>query len=66
MTILYNGTNQTLEAPCTIHEIIEKEGKSNMPMMVKLNGKFVVKKDRQNVLLNEGDSLNVLLFMGGG
>ncbi len=66
MNIIYNGNNYFLEAPCTIHEFIEKIGKSKIPMMVKLNDNFLSKKERVGVLLIEGDSLNVVLFLGGG
>ena len=66
MNFLYNGNNNTLEAPCTIHEFLVKIGKSKIPMMVKLNDEALQKKDLENVLLNEGDALNVIFFMGGG
>ncbi len=66
MNILYNGNTHTLEAPCTIHELLEQKGKSAMPMMAKLNGKYIPRKDIKTVLLNEGDNLHLILFMGGG
>jgi sulfur carrier protein ThiS len=66
VNIIYNGNNYFLGAPCTIYEFLEKTGKSTIPMMVKLNGIFLSKKVRGDVLLKEGDSLLVILFMGGG
>jgi len=66
VNFLYNGNNHLLEAPCTILEFLVKIGKSKIPMMVKLNDNFLPKKDLENILLKEGDTLNVILFMGGG
>ena len=66
MNIIYNGNNYFLETPCTICEFLKKIGKSKIPMMVKLNGNFLSRKKRGDVLLNEGDSLNIVLFLGGG
>ena len=66
MNILYNGNNHTLETACTIHELLEKKGKAAMPIVAKLNGKYIPRKDMKTVLLNEGDNLHLILFMGGG
>ena len=66
MNLIYNGNNYYLEAPCTICEFLEKIGKSTIPMMVNLNDNFLPGKERGSVLLNEGDSLNVILFISGG
>ena len=66
MNFLYNGNNHTLEAPRTILDFLVKIGKSKIPMMVKLNDNSVPIKDLGNIMLVEGDTLNVILYMGGG
>jgi sulfur carrier protein len=64
--ILYNGNNYILEYPSTVLEFLEIKGKSNIPKMVRLNDNFLPKNELENTMLKEGDSLNVVLFMGGG
>ncbi|NQT58212.1 MAG: sulfur carrier protein ThiS [Bacteroidetes bacterium] len=66
MKITYNGNIHTIEAPCTIHQFLETVGKVTMPMMAKLNGTLIPGKDMKKFQLNEGDSLSVIIFMGGG
>lgn len=66
MTILYNGNDHAIETPCTVKEFIVEVGKSRIALSVKLNGSFLPKKVWKNVILREGDNLNVIFLMGGG
>ncbi len=67
MNITFNGNNQTIEEPCTIHQFLETVRKTTMPsMMVKLNGTLIPEKNMRDVQLKEKDILNVIIFMGGG
>ncbi len=66
MTITLNGNTIDITAPCTIAEYRRRIGKTNIPLMVKLNGTFITEKDHEQAALQDGDVLTMVLFMGGG
>lgn len=66
MTIIHNGNKIDINAPCTVAEYRSKIGKTKIPLMVKLNGTFIPEKDHEQVTLQDGDVLTMVLFLGGG
>ncbi len=66
MIITHNGNTTDITAPCTIAEYRRRIGKTNIPLMVKLNGTFIPEKDHEQTALQDGDALTMVLFMGGG
>lgn len=66
MIITHNGNKVEINAPCTLAEYSSKNWKTKIPMMVKLNGTFIPEKDHEQVPLQDGDVLTMVLFLGGG
>jgi len=68
MSILkVNGKEQELNETLSLSGLI-KLNKVSQPDMVsiQLNGNFVIRENYDSTLLNEGDEIDFLYFMGGG
>ncbi|HET9571628.1 MAG TPA: sulfur carrier protein ThiS [Bacteroidales bacterium] len=66
-TIKVNGNVQEVNLPLSVTDVIQKNNVFQPDMVsVQLNGSFVIKEDYSTTLLNEGDELDFLYFMGGG
>ena len=65
MNITVNGTSETI-APCTIAELIDRKGLKRESLVVEYNQQ-IVKQDRwESIVLRDGDSIELLNFVGGG
>lgn len=66
-TIKVNGNVQEVNLPQSVLDIIQLN-KVFQPEMVSVqrNGEFVLKEDYASTLLNDGDEVDFLYFMGGG
>jgi sulfur carrier protein len=65
MKLTVNGKPEET-APCSLLEYIYQKGMSPDGIVVELNYKIVKKADFPNIQLQEGDSLELLSFVGGG
>ncbi len=66
-SIKINGTVQELNLPLSVLDIIQLNNVFQPDMVsVQRNGEFVLKDDYASTLLNEGDEVDFLYFMGGG
>lgn len=66
-TITLNGKKQEAETPVTISALLQQNNVAQPSMVsVQLNGEFVYQADYDTVLVNEGDEVDFLYFMGGG
>ncbi len=67
MIITVAGENKEYEDGLTLSALIEAE-KVESPeyVTVSINDDFIATEDRNNTVLNEGDSVEFLYFMGGG
>ena len=65
--LIVNGEEQDVKLPASVSELI-KLNKVLQPEMVsvQVNEEFVEREDFDTTLLNEGDSIDFLYFMGGG
>ena len=66
MEIVLNGEKEVLEQPKTITQLLEGLDMNPGIVTVSLNEKILPKEDFDQVLLAEGDKVDILLFMGGG
>lgn len=65
--IKINGKVQEIKLPISLTELIKINNVLQPSMVsIQLNGKFVVREDFDSTLLNEGDEVDFLYFMGGG
>ena len=66
MRITINGTDKEIQKNTTIKELLDFLGVLDKTMAVAVNMK-IVKKDKWNkFVLNEGDKIEALNFVGGG
>lgn len=64
--IKVNGEPQELEKPVTLAELLVLNRITQPDMVsIQLNGEFVYKEDYSRVV-NDGDEIDFLYFMGGG
>jgi sulfur carrier protein len=66
-TLKINGDVQEVNLPLSVLDIIKLNNVFQPEMVsVQRNGEFVLKEDYPTTLLNEGDEVDFLYFMGGG
>lgn len=65
--VVVNGKNQEIETPVTLIELI-RNNKVEKPEMVSIqvNGEFVGRDSFDSTIINPGDEIDFLYFMGGG
>lgn len=66
MEITFNGEKEQLEKEYTITKLIEKYELNPQVVTVNLNGSILSKEAFDSTKVKEGDTVDVLLFMGGG
>lgn len=64
--ITFNGDKEVLDGEYTVIEFLRKNEFGPETVTVSLNGSILSKEDFAAVVLKTGDSVDVLLFMGGG
>jgi len=66
-TLKINGDVQEVSLPLSVLDVIQLNNVFQPEMVsVQRNGEFVLKDDYASTLLNEGDEVDFLYFMGGG
>ena len=66
-TIQVNGKVQEVNAPIVLIDLIKANNVEQPEMVsVQINGEFVVRDDFSTFLVNNGDEVDFLYFMGGG
>lgn len=60
-----NGTDERLQE-CTIEALVERKGLVATSLVVECNGRIVKQADWSQVMLEQGDVLELLNFVGGG
>ncbi|MCX7882426.1 MAG: sulfur carrier protein ThiS [Brevinematales bacterium] len=66
MKILVNGEEKTLLSPLSLQKYLEELGISSQRVVVEYNGKILPKEQWGNTLLSEGDTVEIVHFVGGG
>lgn len=66
MEITFNGEKEILDKDYSVLEFLTKNELSPDIVTVSLNGSILVKDDFGTTFLKAGDSVDVLMFMGGG
>jgi sulfur carrier protein len=67
MNLIINGEKTEVNKNLNINELLYHQ-KVKMPELVsvELNGQILKRSEFENTLLNEGDKIEFLYFMGGG
>ena len=61
-----NGEQLELKTSCTILEFLNQRGCVLDRVAVELNGKIAPKAEYETTTLNDGDSIEIVSFIGGG
>ena len=61
-----NGKHTELASPITVSELIAGSAYKEDRVAVELNGKIVPRAEYANVVLKDGDSVEIVGFVGGG
>ena len=66
-TIKVNGKDQTLASEISISELLVQNSVAQPDMVsIQVNGKFINKEAYASTIVNHGDEVDFLYFMGGG
>ena len=66
MEILLNGEKEVLDKDYTLMELLQKFELSPDRINVSINGSIVQKEIFDSLVVKNGDSVDILFFMGGG
>lgn len=66
MKIIINGTPQTFEKTPTLADIVSKFCRQPHYVVSALNEKVIAPKDRSEILVQEGDRIELITPVGGG
>ena len=66
MQIVVNGEAQELLSECTVFQLLEDKAVTLKAAVVELNGKILTQEHWRSTFLGADDSLEILIFMGGG
>jgi sulfur carrier protein len=66
MNICVNGEVIAVPAPLTVRELIVHLGLTSGPVAVECNKEIVPRKDHEATPLTEGDTIEIVHFVGGG
>lgn len=65
MKVTVNGQEESIE-PCTVEAFVTAKGLPSDSLVVELNREIIKQPQWSGVQLQEGDSLELLSFVGGG
>ena len=64
--IVVNGKAQEILSESTVFQFLEDQAVTHKATVVELNGKILTQEHWQSTFFSAGDSLEILIFMGGG
>ncbi len=66
MQIILNGEKKEFSEPLSLQKLVEDLQLNQQRVAIELNHLIVKRKDWPEVLLQEGDKLEIVHFVGGG
>ena len=66
MQIVVNGEIQEVLLDCTVLKLLEDKAVALNTVVVEFNGEILKQVQWQSTVLQAGDNLEILVFMGGG
>jgi len=66
ITIALNGQQQPLPANASVNDLLAIVGSEGKSIAVVVNDRIIRPENRSTHLLHEGDSVELLIFAGGG
>ncbi len=65
MEFFVNGIKESAE-PCSLAQLVERRGLNPGSLVIELNQQIIKQQHWSTTMLNEGDRLELLCFVGGG
>ena len=66
MRLRLNGEDRELPAPLTVARLLETLKIASGPVAVEVNREVIRKAQHANCILNDGDQVEIVTFVGGG
>jgi len=66
MKIKINGKVEEVQSGSRLLEIIEKKGLVEKAVVIEYNNTIPVRQSWHEILINEGDNIEIVCFVGGG
>ena len=66
MRVLINGAEQDIDAGTTVARLLEDRGTVPEKVAVEVNRELVTRSTFGETVLNEGDNIEIVTFVGGG
>ena len=66
MQITVNGKKETIDNPKTLFELIQQKGLNKDKIVVERNLEIIPRENLDRVKLSQGDSIEIVSFVGGG
>lgn len=66
MEIILNGEKEVLDQESTVLQLLQKFEMSPDIVTVNVNGEIIARSAFAEVLIKNGDTVDLLMFMGGG
>jgi sulfur carrier protein len=66
MRVTVNGTAREIPAAMTVRDLVAHLGLDGGPVAVEKNSEVVPRAEHAGAVLNEGDVLEIVHFVGGG
>jgi sulfur carrier protein len=66
MAIVLNGKMFDIDCPVTIKDLLSSKGISADRVAIEVNYQIILKQEWDSFMINDGDQVEVLQFVGGG
>jgi thiamine biosynthesis protein ThiS len=66
LRVKFNDQETQLQQPCNLGDVLQDQGFHEGPYAVVVNGTFVRREQRDEILLQDGDEVTILAPMSGG
>jgi sulfur carrier protein len=66
MRVRINGTEREVETGCTLTDLLEQLDTAPQRVAVEVNRELVTRKRFDDTVLSEGDTIEIVTFVGGG
>jgi sulfur carrier protein len=66
MRVIVNGSPQSVPDAITVSELVDHLGLTEGPVAVEVNGAVVPRAQHASRVVSEGDTIEVVHFVGGG
>lgn len=66
MKVTVNGNEMEFQADISVQEMLDAMNNQNKMIVIEKNLEIVPKEDFAKTILKEGDSLEIISFVGGG